>query len=127
MTRQAVSKHLAVLDEARPVVALRRGREKRHFLNPAPIVELAGRWIGRYERRAAQPEHSGGDFVGPAGPTDGLVGERFAGSSSPLTIMAVTIGVPNVPGQMALIRIPRGAYSRAALLVSPRTPCLDAW
>jgi DNA-binding transcriptional ArsR family regulator len=53
MTRQAVSKHLAVLEEARLVVALRRGREKRHFLNPAPIVELAGRWIGRYEHRLA--------------------------------------------------------------------------
>jgi len=51
MTRQAVSKHLAVLEEARLVVALRRGREKRHFLNPAPIVDLAGRWIGKYERR----------------------------------------------------------------------------
>jgi hypothetical protein len=32
--------------------------------------------------------------------------------------MAVTMGVSNVPGQTALIRIPRGAYSRAALLVS---------
>jgi DNA-binding transcriptional ArsR family regulator len=51
MTRQAVSKHLAVLSEARLVIALRRGREKRHYLNPAPIVELAGRWIGKYERQ----------------------------------------------------------------------------
>lgn len=51
MTRQAVSKHLAVLGEARLVIALRRGREKRHYLNPAPIVELAGRWIGKYERQ----------------------------------------------------------------------------
>ncbi len=53
MTRQAVSKHLAVLEEARLVVALRRGREKRHYLNPAPILDLAGRWIGKYERRRA--------------------------------------------------------------------------
>lgn len=51
MTRQAVSKHLAVLEEARLVIPLRRGREKRHYLNPAPIVELAGRWIGKYERQ----------------------------------------------------------------------------
>jgi len=41
--------------------------------------------------------------------------------------MSVTIGVVMVPGQTALIRIPRGAYSRAALLVRPRTPCLVAW
>ncbi|HEX5493971.1 MAG TPA: metalloregulator ArsR/SmtB family transcription factor [Mycobacteriales bacterium] len=50
MTRQAVSKHLAVLGEANLVVALRHGRERRHFLNPAPIADLAGRWIGKYER-----------------------------------------------------------------------------
>ncbi len=50
MTRQAVSKHLAVLEEARLVIPLRRGREKRHYLNPAPIVDLAGRWIHKYQR-----------------------------------------------------------------------------
>ncbi|MFB9237079.1 ArsR/SmtB family transcription factor [Plantactinospora siamensis] len=50
-TRQAVSKHLAVLETARLVITLRRGREKRHYLNPAPILDLAGRWIGKYERR----------------------------------------------------------------------------
>jgi DNA-binding transcriptional ArsR family regulator len=49
MTRQAVSKHLAVLEEARLVLTLRRGREKRHFLNPGPIADLAGRWIGKYQ------------------------------------------------------------------------------
>src|SRR5215203_696139 len=48
-------------------------------------------------------------------------------SSSPLSIMSVTIGVAIVPGQMALIRTPRGAYSRAALRVRPMTPCLVAW
>lgn len=48
MTRQAVSKHLGVLERAGLVVALRQGREKRHYLNPAPIADIAGRWIGRY-------------------------------------------------------------------------------
>ena len=42
-------------------------------------------------------------------------------------IMSVTIGVSMVPGQTALIRMPRGAYCRAALVVSPITPCLEAW
>ena len=49
MTRQAVSKHLAILEEARLVLTLRKGREKRHFLNPGPIADIAGRWIGKYE------------------------------------------------------------------------------
>jgi DNA-binding transcriptional ArsR family regulator len=50
MTRQAVTKHLAVLEEANLVVTQRRGREKLHFLNPVPIHEIADRWIGKYER-----------------------------------------------------------------------------
>jgi DNA-binding transcriptional ArsR family regulator len=50
MTRQAVSKHLAVLEEANLVATLRRGREKLHYLNPVPIHEIAARWIGKFER-----------------------------------------------------------------------------
>jgi DNA-binding transcriptional ArsR family regulator len=50
MTRQAVSKHLAILEAAHLVVAERRGREKLHFLNPVPIHEIAARWIGKFER-----------------------------------------------------------------------------
>jgi hypothetical protein len=47
--------------------------------------------------------------------------------SSPLAIISVTIGVSIVPGQTALIRMPRGAYSSAALRVTPMTRCLEAW
>ena len=50
MTRQAVSKHLAVLEGANLVATEKRGREKLHYLNPVPIQELAERWIGKYER-----------------------------------------------------------------------------
>ena len=50
MTRQAVSKHLAILEAANLVVSERRGREKLHHLNPVPIQEIADRWIGRYDR-----------------------------------------------------------------------------
>ena len=50
MTRQAVTKHLAVLEAANLVAAERRGREKLHHLNPVPIQEIADRWIGQYER-----------------------------------------------------------------------------
>jgi uncharacterized protein YndB with AHSA1/START domain/DNA-binding transcriptional ArsR family regulator len=50
MARQSVSKHLAVLEAANLVTSLRRGREKLHYLNPAPINEIAERWITRYDR-----------------------------------------------------------------------------
>lgn len=50
MTRQAVTKHLKLLEEATLVVTLWRGREKLHYLNPMPIHEIAERWIGKYER-----------------------------------------------------------------------------
>jgi DNA-binding transcriptional ArsR family regulator len=50
MSRQAVTKHLKVLEDATLVVALKRGREKLHYLNPVPINEIAERWIGKYER-----------------------------------------------------------------------------
>src|ERR1700679_2663554 len=50
MTRQAVTKHLVLLEEANLVVILWRGREKLHYLNPVPIHEIAERWIGKSER-----------------------------------------------------------------------------
>lgn len=50
MTRQAVSKHLAVLEGANLVTTARRGRQKLHYLNPVPINEIAERWINHYER-----------------------------------------------------------------------------
>jgi DNA-binding transcriptional ArsR family regulator len=50
MSRQAVTKHLKLLEAANLVVTIWRGREKLHFLNPVPILEIADRWIGKYER-----------------------------------------------------------------------------
>jgi uncharacterized protein YndB with AHSA1/START domain/DNA-binding transcriptional ArsR family regulator len=49
MARQSVSKHLAVLEEANLVTTMRRGREKLHYLNAAPISEIANRWISQYD------------------------------------------------------------------------------
>jgi DNA-binding transcriptional ArsR family regulator len=54
MTRQAVSKHLVLLEEANLVATVRRGREKLHYLNPVPIHEIAERWIGKFERSRLQ-------------------------------------------------------------------------
>ena len=50
MTRQAVSKHLVILEEANLVATHRSGREKLHYLNPVPIAEIADRWIRKFER-----------------------------------------------------------------------------
>ena len=50
MTRQAVTKHLVILEEANLIATQKRGREKLHYLNPVPINEIAERWIGKYER-----------------------------------------------------------------------------
>jgi DNA-binding transcriptional ArsR family regulator len=49
MTRQAVTKHLAVLAAANLVSTQKRGREKLHFINPVPINDIAERWIGKFE------------------------------------------------------------------------------
>src|SRR6476646_7608773 len=54
MTRQAVSKHLAVLEGANLVTSVRRGREKLHYLNAAPINEIGERWINNYERERVE-------------------------------------------------------------------------
>jgi len=54
MSRQAVTKHLVLLEEAGLVVAAKRGREKLHYLNPVPINEIYMRWIGKFERKRVQ-------------------------------------------------------------------------
>jgi DNA-binding transcriptional ArsR family regulator len=54
MTRQSVSKHLAILEAANLVTTVWRGREKLHYLNPEPINAVADRWISRYHRERVQ-------------------------------------------------------------------------
>src|ERR1700732_3280127 len=50
MTRQAVTKHLVILEGADLVTTLRHGREKLHYLNPVPIHQIGERWIKKFER-----------------------------------------------------------------------------
>src|ERR1700750_2152154 len=50
MTRQGVTKHLAILEDANLVATVRRGREKLHYINPVPIAQIADRWINKFER-----------------------------------------------------------------------------
>ena len=47
--RQAVTKHLKMLEQAGLVTTRRKGREKLHYLNPIPIREIQQRWIGKYQ------------------------------------------------------------------------------
>jgi len=51
MSRQAVTKHLAILEAANLVATRRQGREKLHYLNAVPIQEIAERWIAKFQER----------------------------------------------------------------------------
>ncbi len=76
VTRQAISKHLAVLDAAGLVTKTRAGRETRYRLAPAPLTEAAAwlaavgaEWDARLarlddlltHRRAADPDPASGE------------------------------------------------------------------
>ena len=50
MTRQAVAKHLLILEDANLVSSRRVGREKLHYINPVPINAIAERWIAKFEQ-----------------------------------------------------------------------------
>ena len=54
MSRQAVTKHLVLLEQANLVAIVWRGREKLHYLNPVPLHEIYERWIGKYEGHRLQ-------------------------------------------------------------------------
>ncbi|MBS1992361.1 MAG: helix-turn-helix transcriptional regulator [Cyanobacteria bacterium SZAS LIN-3] len=54
MSRQAVTKHLDLLEDANLVVTVKRGREKLHYLNPVPIQQIYSRWIGKFEQQRIQ-------------------------------------------------------------------------
>lgn len=49
VSRQAISKHLKILENANLITIHWRGREKLHYLNPVPIAEIVHRWVGRFE------------------------------------------------------------------------------
>ncbi len=54
MSRQAVTKHLGLLETANLIATVWHGREKLHYLNPAPLHEIYERWISKYERHRLQ-------------------------------------------------------------------------
>lgn len=50
MTRQGVTQHLDLLEQANLIATQRRGRERLHFLNPVPLQDIYARWIAKFER-----------------------------------------------------------------------------
>lgn len=49
MSRQAVAKHLAILEKANLVTVHWQGRTKLHYLNPVPLSDIVHRWVGKFE------------------------------------------------------------------------------
>jgi DNA-binding transcriptional ArsR family regulator len=49
ISRQAVTKHLTILEQADLVTSQKRGRERVHFLNPVPIHAVAMRWLKLFD------------------------------------------------------------------------------
>ncbi len=54
MTRQSASRHVSVLEAAGLIVAYLSGREKHHFLNPVPVVEITDRWLNKFTQDQAK-------------------------------------------------------------------------
>ncbi|MGQ0599970.1 ArsR/SmtB family transcription factor [Aquabacterium sp.] len=58
MTRQAVTQHLQLLEQAQLVAVIWQGREKLHYLNPVPLHEVYERWICTFERSRLSALHA---------------------------------------------------------------------
>ena len=50
VSRQAVAKHMSILEKAELVVSRRVGRERLHYLNPLPFRAISGRWLHKFEQ-----------------------------------------------------------------------------
>jgi DNA-binding transcriptional ArsR family regulator len=57
MTRQAVTQHLGVLEQANLIAVQRKGREKLHYFNPVPIHEISARWIRKFDEQPLAALH----------------------------------------------------------------------
>lgn len=51
MARQSVTQHLDLLEAANLISTVKRGREKRHFINPVPLHEVYVRWVKKFEQQ----------------------------------------------------------------------------
>lgn len=53
MSRQAVSKHLGILEASGVITSRMSGRNKHHYLNPVPIQAIAERWLSKFKQHQA--------------------------------------------------------------------------
>jgi DNA-binding transcriptional ArsR family regulator len=51
MARQSATQHIEILEAANLVTAIKRGREKLHFINPVPLYEVYARWVRKFEHQ----------------------------------------------------------------------------
>ncbi len=58
MSRQSVSKHLKILQQAELVTVQWRGRNKLHFLNPVPIADIGRRWLDKFSASKMDAIHN---------------------------------------------------------------------
>lgn len=58
ISRQAVTQHLCLLEDANLVVVQWKGREKIHYFNPVPIHDIYERWIRKFERQRLRALHN---------------------------------------------------------------------
>ena len=49
MTRQSATQHIGLLEAANLVTAVKRGREKLHYINPVPLHDIYERWVRKFE------------------------------------------------------------------------------
>lgn len=117
-SRQALSKHLALLEDVELVVPVWRGREKHHFLNPAPLQALPARWIGAAapgdgtaiaalrDALAPPPEHGGHGTTAarpPAAASRRRVAARAAPApADPIVALLCAPPSPRLQGQPVL-------------------------
>lgn len=54
MTRQAITRHLSVLEKANLIVTVWVGREKLHYINPIPLQQVYERWLKNFDQNHIQ-------------------------------------------------------------------------
>jgi len=131
LTRQALSKHLAVLEAAALVVTLWRGREKLHYLNPAPLQALPARWVTNTAREHNAALAALQQALAPAGPAStrsthgnavgaallaatgpGLEGARITGAQTLAAAQQYLAGTADAVRQLIDRLMPHAAYQR---------------
>ena len=85
MTRQSATQHLDLLQRANLVTVVRRGRERLHYLNPAPIHEIGERWISVFDQPRLQAisviKNQAEEYAMTSGPAASPLGDE--GSLAP--------------------------------------------